>query len=90
MKYTYAIAYSEMTPEFFSLSREERAEKMDELKKETEKSGVKILLWGHPWGTSENIVVVYGFDEIDDYIGLMEATNMGPYFLRTKTHLVMT
>jgi len=90
MKYRYAIAYSEMTPEFFSLSREERAEKMDAIKKEAEKTGVKLLFWGHPWGTSENAVIVYGFDEIDDYIGLMEAAPMGPYFTRTKTHLVIT
>jgi len=29
---------------------------------------VKVLFWGHPWGVSENLVIVYDFGEkIENY-----------------------
>ena len=63
VKFRYAITFGNITPEFRKLMLEERSKALDPYKKEAEKYGVKVLFWGHPWGVSENLVIVYDFGE---------------------------
>ena len=58
MKYGY-IQYGNMSQELWKLSPEQRNKKMEEYKAVAEKQGWKMVMWGHPFGVSENIVVVY-------------------------------
>ena len=58
MRYGY-IMYGNMTPEITKLSPEQRNKKMDEAKAAAEKKGWHMVMWGHPFGVSEDILVVY-------------------------------
>ena len=53
------ITYAKMTPEFQAMSRPERAAAMERLKEQTSKHNVYMLMWGHPYGVNENLVIVY-------------------------------
>lgn len=53
------MTYAKMTPEFQSKSRPDRAKAMDKLKEQAAEHGVHMLLWGHPFGVNENLVIVY-------------------------------
>ena len=70
MKFGY-IAYGKMNPEFLQISPEDRKKKMEKLKEEAEKKGFKMMYWGHPYGVSENIVVVFKSEKtLDAYFGM--------------------
>ena len=58
MKFGY-IAYGKMNQELIQASPEERKKEMDRLKADAKKHGFKMMYWGHPYGVSENIVVVF-------------------------------
>ncbi len=58
MKYGY-IMYGNMTPEMMKLTSEQRNKRMEEYRAEAEKKGWRMVMWGHPFGVSEDIVVVY-------------------------------
>jgi hypothetical protein len=58
MKYGY-IMYGNMTQEMIKLTSEQRNKKMEEYRAEAEKKGWHMVMWGHPFGVSENILVVY-------------------------------
>jgi len=58
MKYGY-IQYGNMSKELYKLPPEQRNKKMEEFKAVAEKQGWKMVMWGHPFGVSEDIVVVY-------------------------------
>lgn len=45
-----------MLPE---LNLEQLEKEIDKLKTDIEKMGMKLVLWGHPFGVAENIVVVF-------------------------------
>ncbi len=68
MKYGY-IAYGNMLPEWFAKMDKLPAE-MDRFKEHAEKHGFHMKYWGHPFGTSENIVVVFKSEK--DLGGLMK------------------
>ncbi len=55
------ITYARMTPEFQAMSRLERAEAIKRLTEQAAKHDVRarMVLWGHPYGVNENLVVVY-------------------------------
>ena len=53
------ITYAKMTPEFMAKSRPERAKDMEWLKEQATEHGVYMLMWGHPYGVNENLVIVY-------------------------------
>jgi len=53
------ITYAKMTPEFQAMSRPERTEAMERLKEQAARHGVHMLMWGHPYGVNENLVIVY-------------------------------
>jgi len=58
LKYGY-IELGKMNPEMMGFNTEQRKKKMQEFAQQSEKKGFKVLMWGHPYGVSENIVVVY-------------------------------
>jgi len=85
MKFGY-IAYGKMNPEFLQASPEERKKEMDRVKEEAEKHGFKMMYWGHPYGVSENIVVVYKSEKtLDAYTSM----NIGTPYTDTRTNLVV-
>ena len=53
------ITYAKMTPEFQAMSRPQRAEAIRRLKEQASKHDVNMVLWGHPYGVNENLVIVY-------------------------------
>lgn len=69
MKYGY-IVYGNMKPEWLSTTEDLKKE-MERVKEEAEKKGFKMKYWGHPYGVSENIVVVYKSEKgLDAYFNL--------------------
>ena len=61
MKYAY-ISYANLNPEWFDKMDELPAE-MDRFKEHAEKHGFKLKYWGHPYGVSENMVVVFNSEK---------------------------
>jgi hypothetical protein len=59
MKFRYAITYAKLSPDVSGTDAVKGA--FDEHIKEAEKHGLKVPFWGSPWGTSEDIVIVYEF-----------------------------
>jgi hypothetical protein len=73
MKYGY-IRYGNTTPEWMGLTWEQRKEKLAKIKKEAEKHGFKLLMWGGPFGVSEGTVCVYESEKsLEDYFAMNEA-----------------
>lgn len=69
MKYGY-IVYGNLNPEWLSTTEDLKKE-MERVKEEAEKKGFKMKYWGHPYGVSENIVVVYKSEKgLDAYFNL--------------------
>jgi len=90
VKFRYAITYGTITPEFMKLVIDERSKALDHYMKEAEKYGVKVLLWGHPWGTSENLVIVYDFGEKIENYGKFQLAMRGKHPLTdARTNLVL-
>ncbi len=56
MKFGY-IVYRNLKPEWGS--GEDLGKEMERVKEDAEKHGFKMKYWGHPYGVSEEIVVVY-------------------------------
>jgi len=56
MKWRYAITYGKMRPGW---TLEQIEKDMAKYKADVEKGGVKLVFWGHPYGVSENLVVVF-------------------------------
>lgn len=69
MKYGY-IVYGNLKPEYLPPAEDLKKE-MERVKEEAEKHGFKMKYWGHPYGVSENIVVVYKSEKgLDAYYNL--------------------
>ena len=84
MKYGY-IVYGNLKPEWMP-STEGLKKEMERVKKEAEKKGFNVKYWGHPYGVSESIVVVYKSEK-----GLEAYSNLGinnPY-TGARTDLVV-
>lgn len=85
MKFAY-ITYAKWTLDFRSLTPEGRKEKFKRIKEEAEKHGFKMLFWGHPFGVSENIVVVYESEKgIEDYANMV----VQPPLTEARTNIVI-
>ena len=66
MKFSYAITYGKMLPGW-SFEQIEKA--MVKYKADVEKGGAKVVFWGHPFGVSENLIVVLDTGgDMDRYI----------------------
>ena len=69
MKYGY-IVYGNLNPEWLTTTEDLKKE-MERVKEEAEKKGFNMKYWGHPYGVSENIVVVYKSEKgLDAYFNL--------------------
>jgi len=55
MKWRYAITYGKMKPGW---TLEQIEKDMAKYKTDVERGGIKLVFWGHPYGVSENLVVV--------------------------------
>jgi len=68
MKFGY-IVYGNLKPDWGA--GEDLKKEMERVKEETEKKGFKMMYWGHPYGVSENMVVVYKSEKgLDAYHNL--------------------
>ena len=69
MKIGY-ITYGNLRPEWLTPAKDLKKE-MERVKGEAEKKGFKMKYWGHPYGVSENIVVLYKSEKgLDAYHNL--------------------
>ena len=83
MKYGYII-YGNLKPEWGP--DEELKKEMERVKAEAEKKGFTMKYWGHPFGVSEDIVVVYKSEKgLDEYFGLSQDAP----FTGSRTNLVV-
>ena len=83
MKYGY-IVYGNLKPEWLPPTEDLKKE-MERVKEEAEKHGFKMKYWGHPYGVSENIVVVYKSEKgLDTYFNL----RLNNPFTGSRTNLV--
>jgi hypothetical protein len=74
-----------MSKELYKLPPEQRNKKMEEYKIAAEKLGWKMLMWGHPFGTTEDIVVVY---ETPKPLSGMFEDALPSIFTNGRTHIV--
>ena len=83
MKFGY-IVYGILKPEWGA--GEALKKEMERVKEEAEKQGFKMKYWGHPYGVSENIVVVYKSEKgLDGYFSL----SVNNPFSGTRTNQVI-
>jgi len=83
MKYGY-IVYGNLKPGWLTPTKDLKKE-MERVKEEAEKQGFKMKYWGHPFGVSENIVVVYKSEKgLDAYFNL----DLNYPFTGSRTNLV--
>lgn len=86
MKFRYAITYGQ--PRSDTLNQEELMKTFNEHVEEAEKSGLKVVFWGSPWGVSEGFVIIYDFgDKIENYEKFMASSV--PPFTEGRTNLVL-
>jgi hypothetical protein len=86
MKFRYAITYAKLSPDVSGTEAVKKA--FGDHVKEAERHGLKVPFWGSPWGTSEDIVIVYEFDDISKYEKYMEADRKNP-FTGGRTNIVI-
>jgi len=74
LKFNYAITYGKMIPGW---SFEKIEQEMAKYKTDVEKGGIKIAFWGHPYGVSEDLVIVFEIGgDMDKYLkAVMGATS---------------
>ena len=83
MKYGY-IVYGNLKPEWGP--GEDLKKEMERVKEDAEKHGFKMKYWGHPYGVSEDIIVVYKSEKgLDAYFNW---TPKNYPFTGTRTNLV--
>ena len=83
MKWKYAVTYAKMKPGW---TVEQIEKDMAKVKADYEKKGIKLVFWGHPFGVSENLVVVFDVEgHMDDYVNMVGSV---PY-TDSRTDLVM-
>ena len=78
---TYGTIKSEWLPLADKLMKE-----MDRVKADAAKKGFNMLYWGHPYGVTENVVVVYESEKgLADYHSL----NLNNPYTGARTNLVV-
>ena len=84
MKWRYAITYGSMKP---GASMEQLEKDMDKYRADVEKTGLKLVFWGHPFGVSEDMVVVLDVGgKMDNYI---KVASLSPPFSGSRTEFVL-
>jgi hypothetical protein len=85
MKYGF-IAFGKMKPEVTSGNVKKI---MEEVSKVAEKYEVKVVMYGYPFGVSEDFSAIYSSDKgLDNYINFVVEADL-PY-TDTRTHQVRT
>ncbi len=85
MEFKYYITYARM------LQRDDLPKRFEKLAKALKKYKVDLVFWGHPFGVTENLIMVLKGD-VKDYQSAMtqtevsEATN---FYTDYRTHIVM-
>jgi len=83
MKWRYMITYGCMKP---GVTGEQLVKDMAKYKAELEKAGIKLVLWGHPFGTTEDMVAVLDLNgDMDKYL----KDNADPPFTGSRTNTVI-
>jgi hypothetical protein len=79
----YFVAYGKWRPEIRTQEKSRKA--VEEWTKKVEESGLKLLFWGSPYGTSEDSIFVYE-GTVEDYLKL----GQGAPYTDDRTHMVST
>ena len=78
MKYGF-IVYGKWKPAVMEGMPESVNKEQARIKKEAEKHGMKVLMWGAPYGVSENMVVIYESEKgVENYFNFGQAVDL-PY-----------
>ncbi len=84
MKWRYAVTYGKMKP---GVTSEQLKTEMSKYKADVEKTGLKIVLWGHPFGVSEDMIVVMDVGgNMDNYL---KAMTLHPPYADSRTDFVL-
>jgi hypothetical protein len=84
MKWRYALTYGNMKPD---TSMEQLEKEMEKYKSDLEKTGVKMVFWGHPFGVSEDMLVVVDVGgKMENYI---KVAGLSPPFSGSRTDFVL-
>ena len=87
------MVFGKMKADIYQLT-ESTAEEMNKaskkLKEMAEKHGLKVLLWGHPLGMYDELVVVFDVGEsIDSYLKFVEENIATLPFTNMRTHPIV-
>lgn len=65
--------------------------RFEDLAKILKKNKMELVFWGHPWGTTENLMVVMKGD-VKDYEKLMNQSEVSAatnFYTNNRTHMVI-
>ena len=85
MEFKYFITYARL------VQSDDLPKKFEKLAKALKKYNVDLVFWGHPWGTTENLILVMKGD-VKDYQNLMnqsEVSEAWSFYTDNRTHMVM-
>ena len=85
MEFKYYITYARL------LQTDDLPKRFEKAAKALKKYKVDLVFWGHPWGTTENLIVVMKGD-VKDYQNAMTQTEVSEatsFYTDNRTHMVM-
>jgi hypothetical protein len=85
MEFKYYVTYATM------VHSDELEKRFEKLAKVLKKHKMELVFWGHPWGTTENLMLVMKGD-VKDYEKLMnqsEVSEATSFYTDNRTHLVI-
>jgi len=83
--FKYYITYAKM------VQSDDLPKRFEKLAKVLKKYRLELVFWGHPWGTTENLVVVMRGD-VKDYqnaMGQNDLEEAHSFYTDARTHFVM-
>ena len=84
MEFKYFITYARL------VQSDDLPKKFDKLAKVLKKYKMELVFWGHPWGTTENLIVAMK-GNVKDYQNIMnqsEASEATSFYTDNRTHMV--
>ncbi|MEE8569428.1 MAG: hypothetical protein V3S97_00330 [Candidatus Bathyarchaeia archaeon] len=84
MEIKYFVSYGTFKPELGGAEGEKKA--MAEWSKTVDELGMKVVLWGSPYGTSENAICVMK-GTVENFTKL---ANLDPPYIGSRTNMVIT
>jgi hypothetical protein len=85
MDFKYYITYAKM------VQHDDLPKRFDKLSKVLKKYKLELVFWGHPFGTTENLILVMK-GTVGDYQNSMMQSDLSEamnFFTDNKTHFVM-